>query len=346
MQNMDEKVAYLYDRSTNRNLINNEQISKILMDSDTEQTFTSINSLKLGEGYELAIKSIDINGDKAYLELSKNGMVVDNKVIQFSASNTNIGDQTYYYKADLGDTKEIVQIAVHFKNVFAGHEINTATVDGIFQLSETPTSLKADQHFDMMSISEVNPSTMTIKMDNKDNKITIRKNKDILLMGDIYIGVADQDNISAVNPLRYYIYKNVDNNWASKGRALKSQGKLDESLKAFDQAIALNPKESSYYIGRASALTGLGRQDEAVKAYDLAIQLKPDDPENWIAKGYVLKDQGKFNESLKAFDQAIAIKPNESSYYIARASALIGLGRQDEALKVYDLAIQLKPDDA
>ena len=51
---------------------------------------------------------------------------------------------------------------------------------------------------------------MTIKMDNKDNKITIRMNKDIPLMGDINIGVADQDNISADNPLRYYIYKDVD----------------------------------------------------------------------------------------------------------------------------------------
>jgi len=27
-------------------------------------------------------------------------------------------DQTYYYKKDLGDIKDIVIIAVHFKNVF------------------------------------------------------------------------------------------------------------------------------------------------------------------------------------------------------------------------------------
>ncbi len=74
---------------------------------------------------------------------------------------------------------------------------------------------------------------------------------------------------------------------------LNSQGKFNESLKAFDQAIALNPNESSYYIARASALTGLGRQDEALKAYDLAIQLKPNDPTTGYAKGWALKDHGQ-----------------------------------------------------
>ncbi len=52
-------------------------------------------------------------------------------------------------------------------------------------------------------------------------------------------------------------------------------GKFNESLKAFDQAIALNSNESSYYTARASALTGLGRQDEALKAYDWPFGLSP-----------------------------------------------------------------------
>ena len=71
-------------------------------------------------------------------------------------------------------------------------------------------------------------------------------------------------------------------------RTLRDQGELDESLKAFDQAIALNPNESSYYIARASALASLGRQDEALKAYDKAIQLKPDDANSWASKGWTL----------------------------------------------------------
>ncbi len=51
------------------------------MDDKDEMTVTSGTPLKLEEGYELAIKSIDIDGNKVYLELSKNGAVVDSKVV-------------------------------------------------------------------------------------------------------------------------------------------------------------------------------------------------------------------------------------------------------------------------
>jgi S-layer protein (TIGR01567 family) len=203
----DESVAFLFDKSKNTNLMTNEQISKILVDDDTEQTITSASPLNLEDGYQLAVKSVDVKGNKAYIELTKNGQVVDDKVIQPSISDAKIGDKTYYYKADLGDTKDIVQIAVHFKNAFAGSDTSIATIDGIFQISDMPTPLKSGQKYDKMSIRNVDPTAMTIKMDNEDNQITLSKNKDVVLMQNIFIKTSNQDDISASNPLRYYIYK-------------------------------------------------------------------------------------------------------------------------------------------
>jgi hypothetical protein len=56
-----------------------------------------------------------------------------------------------------------------------------------------------------MSVRNVDPTSMTITMDNKDNQIMLSKNKDIPLMGKIHIKTADQDGTDAA-PLRYYIY--------------------------------------------------------------------------------------------------------------------------------------------
>ncbi len=207
IKNANETVAFLFDKSKNTNLMTNEQIDKVLVDDDTEQTITSSSPLKLEEGYQLAIKSVDVKGNKAYLELTKNGQVVDDKVIQPSISNAKMSDKTYYYKVDLGDTKEIVQIAVHFKNAFAGADTSLATIDGIFQISDKPTPIKTEQKYDKMSIKNVDPTTMSITMDNKDNQITLSKNKDVVLMQNISIKTSDQDDTSASNPLRYYIYK-------------------------------------------------------------------------------------------------------------------------------------------
>ena len=204
--NADESVPYLYDMSKNRNLMTEDQISKILVDDDTEQTITSANPLKLEEDYQLAIKSVDMKGNKANLELSKNGQVVDNQVVQPSIANSKMKDQTYYYKTNIGGTGDIIQIAVHFKNAYANSDTSIATVDGEFQISDNVTSLNPSQRFGKMSIRTVNSTDMTITMDNKDNQITLSKKKDIPLMGKIHIMTADQDPIDAANPLRYYIY--------------------------------------------------------------------------------------------------------------------------------------------
>ena len=204
----NQSVPFLYDKSENRNLMSDELISELLNDDNTEQTFNSSTPLELDEGYNLSIKAIDSDSNKVNLELSKKGKIVDNKVIQPSIENADIGDQTYYYKKDLGDIKGIVIIAVHFKNVFRSSQSNIATIDGIFQISDTPTSLTTGQQYDKMSIRLVDPTAMTITMDNKDNPITLTSNKDIALMGNIHLKTADQDDISASNPLRYYIYSN------------------------------------------------------------------------------------------------------------------------------------------
>ena len=159
------------------------------------------------EGYELAIKSIDIDGNKVYLELSKDGAVVDSKVISPSKDNPTMSDKTYYYKKDVGDSKDLVIIAAHFKNAFRGSDSNLATIDGVWQISDAATEVKVDTEYDKMRIASVSADTIT--MDNKDNTVTLSKNKDIDLMGDVNIKTADQDVVDDANPLRYYIYKAV-----------------------------------------------------------------------------------------------------------------------------------------
>ena len=109
-----------------------EQLEKVLIDSDNEITFASGGPLKLGEGYELAIKSIDIDNNKVSLELSKNGAVVDSKDVTPSKYGATVRDKTYYYRPPyVGRQKKLVTIGVHFKKAFLGADLNLATVDGI-----------------------------------------------------------------------------------------------------------------------------------------------------------------------------------------------------------------------
>ncbi len=202
----EDSDPFLFNESENSNLMADEQISRILIDDDTERTVTSKTPLELEAGYALAIRSMDADGNKLYLELSKAGQMVDAKVISPSKLGATMVDRTYYYKRNIGNTKDIVIIAVHFKNALRGADTSMATVDGIFQVSDVPLSIKKDQKYDKMSICEINSTDMTLIMDNKDRPITLSKNKDISLMGRIRIRTADQRIIDMKHPLRYCIY--------------------------------------------------------------------------------------------------------------------------------------------
>jgi S-layer protein (TIGR01567 family) len=193
----------LFTESDDENVLSDEQLLKILVDDDDEMTVTSGTPLKLEEGYELSIKSIDIDGNKVYLELSKDGSVVDSKVISPSADNANMKDKTYYYKMDIGDSKDVVIVAAHFKNAFRGADQNLATVDGLWQLSDESRDVSENTEYDKMTIQTVNADS--IMMNNEDNDITLSKNKDISLMPGVAIKTADSDD----DALRYYIYKEI-----------------------------------------------------------------------------------------------------------------------------------------
>ena len=197
----DSTNDVLFEESDDENVLSDEQVLQILMDNDDERTVTSGTPLAMEEGYELAIQSIDIDGNKVYLELSKDGAVVDSKVISPSADNAGMKDKTYYYKKDIGDSKDVVIVAAHFKNAFRGADQNLATVDGLWQLSDAPKDVSENTEYDKMTIQTVTANS--IMMNNEDNDITLSKNKDISLMPGIAIRTADADE------LRYYIYKDI-----------------------------------------------------------------------------------------------------------------------------------------
>lgn len=197
--------SILHQESIDENSLADEQLQMILMDSDSETILTKEEPLILAEAYVLRLKYVDENG--MLLELLKNGAVVDSKALSPSMEGATVADKTYFYRKDVGDQRGLVIIAVHFKNSMLIENQSIATADGIWQISDTPTSVKVDSEFDKMRVASV--SADSISMDNQDNSISLGRNMDIPLMGDFRIRTADQ-YIDDNNPLRYYIYR-VDN---------------------------------------------------------------------------------------------------------------------------------------
>lgn len=206
---IDNDNYYLYKASEDANLMLDEKLSPILEDQKDEYIFTSGSPLKLKEGYELIIQSIDSNGGKVYVELRKDGNTVDTSIVEPSKEGASEADKTYTYRKNIGSTKKIVLIAVHFKDAFRSANLDLATVDGIWQISDSPVNIKTGTKYDKMTLQVVDPYQKYIMMDNRDYKILLQRNRDVPIMGNIRIKTADQKNIDEQEPLRFYIYKKI-----------------------------------------------------------------------------------------------------------------------------------------
>jgi len=93
-------------------------------------------------------------------------------------------------------------------------------------------------------------------------------------------------------------------NWTAKGLALSAQGEYDDAIKAYDEAIRLDPNLVETWSNKGVALAILGKYDEAIQALDEAIRLNPNYAAAWNNKGPVLEALGRTTEAKATFAKA------------------------------------------
>jgi len=84
------------------------------------------------------------------------------------------------------------------------------------------------------------------------------------------------------------------------GQAEARSGQLDESVKSYDQAAALNPAGAAqYYYNQGAVLTNSGKVDEANTAFDKSIAADPTKAEAYYQKGVNLINKATTDKTGK-----------------------------------------------
>jgi S-layer protein (TIGR01567 family) len=196
----DNGIDLLYRESIDESSLASEQIEKILLDSREKAVLAKGEFLDLGEGYRLLLKGVDERG-RAFLELSRDDVTVNSKIIAPGNEHATIADKTYWYRTNAGAQNGLVTIAVHFKDAVSDGRTSQAIVDGIWQISEKPVLVSPDTPFGKMLVASVDANSGVITMDNKDSALTLIKNRDISLFPEIGLRTANNDS------LRFFIYR-------------------------------------------------------------------------------------------------------------------------------------------
>ncbi|MGA9382948.1 MAG: tetratricopeptide repeat protein [Phormidium sp.] len=174
--------------------------------------------------------------------------------------------------------------------------------------------------------------------------------------------------------------------WKRLGQIYQILKYYDKALAAYDQALALNPKDDLTWTSQGFILEILGRHSEALVAYNWALKVNPNssltltnkcatlnrlanfteaqplcekalqEGDNkwgregaaygWAQLANSLTGLNRYEEALAASNRAIALNPNYADAWSNRATTLWYMGRNPEALAATERAIAINPDSS
>jgi tetratricopeptide (TPR) repeat protein len=118
---------------------------------------------------------------------------------------------------------------------------------------------------------------------------------------------------------------------SSLGLALLKARRFEDSLKAFDKAVSLQPDNAQYWKNLGTVLAEMDRPDEAFLSLRHALNLSPQYVDAANLCGLLLCRQNRFGEALEFFDISVKANPNQAEALHMRALVFQNLGRLGEA---------------
>jgi tetratricopeptide (TPR) repeat protein len=117
-----------------------------------------------------------------------------------------------------------------------------------------------------------------------------------------------------------------------RGNALLNAGRMDEAIKDFDAAIALDPKNDVALANRAIALAWKEDLPAATKSLDAAEGINPRNPVVHRARGLAAEQKGNDAAAVAAYSRSLELEPGNSFALVRRAHAFARLGDHDRAI--------------
>ncbi len=125
------------------------------------------------------------------------------------------------------------------------------------------------------------------------------------------------------------------------GVTLAAQGKLEEAVRLYRQALELQPNAVEAHQNLGNELAAQGKLDEAVRHFERALQLQPNYPEAHNNLGVQLARRGRLDEAIPHWERALELKPGYAEARFNLGVTLAGQGRLAEAVARLEQASRL-----
>lgn len=125
-----------------------------------------------------------------------------------------------------------------------------------------------------------------------------------------------------------------------------SQGKYEEAIALYQQAIDLAPNSpiyAAYKFVVGEMLMQVGRHREAAQVLEEVVARTPEHDQAWCDLGQCLMVTGQYREAVRAFERCLEIAPETAEAWYYGAMVHARLGQSEQARRCLQKALSLKP---
>lgn len=134
-------------------------------------------------------------------------------------------------------------------------------------------------------------------------------------------------------------------NALNRGKDLHTEGKLDEAIKEYDRALAIDANLEYAYFYRGLAYQIKGDYEKAIADLTQAIRLNPNYGIAYGIRGNAYNGKGDYDRAIADFIQAIRLNPNDSLAYNNRGVSYFNKKDYEKAIADYTQVIRLNLND-
>jgi stress-induced-phosphoprotein 1 len=96
------------------------------------------------------------------------------------------------------------------------------------------------------------------------------------------------------------------------GNKALQAGNFDEAIKAYSDAIAIDPNDHVFYSNRSAAYLSKGDAENALADGMKCIEINPSWPKGYTRKGAALHALKRYDEAKNVYEQGLQIAPTDS----------------------------------
>jgi len=133
--------------------------------------------------------------------------------------------------------------------------------------------------------------------------------------------------------------------WSALGFAYGNLGRHNDAIKAYRQAIQIDPGYAFIWLSLGIAYGKLKRYNDEIDALRQAIQIDPEDAFAWLNLGFAYGKLKRYNDEIDAYRQALRITPEDHKAWNDLGTVYFLLNRYNDAIIAYRQALRINPED-